>query len=90
MSIFDYNCGKPDPEVNMESASVRLSLDLLDAARTTAKEEHRTVQGQIERWARIGKACIENPDLPVDFVAASLESLAEPREQATPFIPKTA
>jgi hypothetical protein len=90
MIILDYNCGNPVPEATLESASVRLSLDLLNAARSTAKAEHRTVQGQIEHWARIGKACIDNPDLPVDFVAASLESLAEPRDEATPFVPKSA
>ena len=90
MKNFDYNCGNPIPEVTMDTSSVRLPVDLLNAARSAAKAEHRTIQGQIEHWARIGKACIDNPDLPVDFVEASLESLAEPRDQATPFIPKTA
>ena len=74
----------------MESASVRLSIDLIDAARSAAKAQHRTLQGQIEYWARVGKANLETPDLPVDFVAAALESLAEPRSEATKFTPRTA
>jgi hypothetical protein len=30
-----------------------------------------------------------NPDLPVTFVTESLASMAEPHEQATPFIPRS-
>jgi hypothetical protein len=48
-----------------------------------------TIAGQIEFWARVGRAALDNPDLPVTFVAESLASMAEPREQATPFIPRS-
>jgi hypothetical protein len=90
MKTIDYNCGNQTLEATLESASVRLSIDLIHAARTAAKAQHRTLQGQIEYWARVGKANLENPDLPVDFVAASLESLAEPRSEATAFTPRSA
>lgn len=54
-----------------------------------AHAEHRTIAGQIEFWAKVGRAALDNPDLPVSFVAESMISLAEPREQATPFVPRS-
>jgi len=63
--------------------------DLVGAARTAAKAEYRTVQGQIEFWAKVGRAALDNPELPASFIAESLMSLAEPREDATPFVPRS-
>jgi hypothetical protein len=48
--------------------------------------EHRTIAGQVEYWAKIGRTALDNPDLPVSFIAESLASMAEPREEATPFV----
>ncbi|MBS7350992.1 MAG: ParD-like family protein [Comamonas sp.] len=73
----------------MSTISVRIDEALVDAARTAAKAEFRTVQGQVEFWARVGRAALDNPDLPVSFIAESLMSLAEPREDAQPFIPRS-
>jgi hypothetical protein len=63
--------------------------DLVGAARTAAKSEYRTVQGQIEFWAKVGRAALDNPELPASFIAESLMSLAEPREDATPFVARS-
>jgi ParD-like antitoxin of type II bacterial toxin-antitoxin system len=52
--------------------------------------DHRTIAGQIEYWARIGRAALDNPDLPVTFVAESLAALAEPRGQAVRVATKAA
>lgn len=38
---------------------------------------------------RMERATLANPDLPVSFVAASLMSLAEPREDSLPFVPRS-
>lgn len=65
---------------------VRIEDDLYASARDQAKAEHRTISGQIEFWAKVGRAALDNPDLPVDFIAESLMSMAEPAEQATPFV----
>ena len=73
----------------MSTVSVRIDEDLVDAARTAAKAEFRTVQGQVEFWAKVGRAALDNPDLPASFIAESLMSLNEPREQAVPFIMRT-
>jgi hypothetical protein len=67
---------------------VRIEDQLYELARTEVQKEKRTIAGQIEHWAMVGRAALDNPDLPVTFVAASLASLAEPREQATPFVPR--
>ena len=73
----------------MSTISVRIDEALVDAARAAAKAEFRTVQGQVEFWAKVGRAALDNPDLPVSFVAESLVSMAEPREDATPFVPRS-
>lgn len=68
---------------------VRIDDTLYEQARAEAKVERRTIAGQIEFWAMVGRAALDNPDLPVTFVAESLLSMAEPREQATPFVPRS-
>jgi hypothetical protein len=69
--------------------SVRMDDELVGAARVAAKAEFRTVQGQIEFWAKVGRAALDNPDLPASFIAESLMSLAEPREGSTTFVPRS-
>lgn len=70
------------------TTTIRIDRMLYDQAKVDAAGEHRTIAGQVEFWARIGRAALDNPDLPVTFVAESLAALAEPREQATPFVPR--
>jgi hypothetical protein len=67
---------------------VRIDDDLYELAKLEAKAEHRTIAGQIEFWAKVGRAAIDNPDLPVSFIVESLASLSEPRESGAPFIPR--
>ena len=49
-----------------------------------------TVQGRVEFWAKVGRAALDNPDLPASLVAESLISMAEPREDSVPFVPRPA
>ena len=72
------------------STSIRINRELYEQARQDAILEHRSISGQIEFWARVGRAAPDNPDLPVSFIAESLASLAEPREHSTPFVPRSA
>ena len=65
---------------------VRIDDLLYEDAKSHAKAECRTIAGQIEFWAKIGKAALDNPDLPVDFVRELLIARAEGREAATPFV----
>ncbi len=71
------------------TTSIRIDQVLYDQAKADAAAEHRTIAGQVEFWAKVGRAALDNPDLPVSFVAESLASLAEPREHAVPFVPKS-
>lgn len=73
----------------MGTLSVRIDEELVGAARAAAKAEFRSVQGQLEFWAKVGRAALDNPDLPASFVAESLMSLAEPREDTVAFIPRS-
>jgi hypothetical protein len=68
---------------------VRIDEELYAAAKNKAQAEHRTIAGQIEFWAKVGRAALDNPDLPVSFIADSLISMAEPRQRATPFVPRS-
>jgi hypothetical protein len=68
---------------------VRIDDSLYEQAKTEAQIERRTIAGQIEFWAMVGRAALDNPDLPVTFVADSLASLSEPRDDLTPFIPRS-
>jgi len=67
---------------------VRIDEVLYEDAKLHAKAESRTIAGQIEFWAKVGKAALDNPDLPVEFVRDLLIARAEGREQATPFVPE--
>ena len=67
---------------------VRIEDDLYISARDQAKAEHRSIAGQIEFWAKVGRAALDNPDLPVDFIAETLISMAEAKTDAVPFKPR--
>ncbi|MDI9369621.1 MAG: hypothetical protein GX181_03165 [Synergistaceae bacterium] len=65
---------------------VRVSCSLYGAAQKTARAEHRTIAGQVEYWARLGRATLDNPDLPVELVRSILA--AQRRQEIEPFVPE--
>ncbi len=71
------------------SMSVRIDDELYEQAKTASKGECRTIAGQLEFWAKVGRAALDNPDLPVGFVAEVLAAMREPRDQLTPFVPRS-
>lgn len=71
------------------TTSIRIDQTLYDQAKTDAAIERRTIAGQIEYWAKVGRAALDNPDLPVSFVAEAIASMAEPHDEATPFVPRS-
>jgi len=71
------------------STSIRINKNLYSQAKHDAQSEHRTISGQVEFWASIGRAALDNPDLPINFIAESLAALKEPREQAEVFVPQS-
>jgi len=68
---------------------VRIDNLLYAQAKNEAKSEHRTIAGQIECWASVGRAAVDNPELPVDFVVQVLASMKEPRSDAIAFQPRS-
>jgi hypothetical protein len=75
-------------EIKTSAMPVRINHLLYQSARAQAHAEHRTIAGQIEFWASVGKAALDNPDLPIDFVRDVLCARAEGAVLATPFVPK--
>ena len=73
----------------MATFCVQLDRALVQPARVQAEAERRSVPGQIEHWARLGRAALDNPDLPASFIAESLMGLAEPREDTMPFVARS-
>jgi hypothetical protein len=67
------------------SMPVRIDPDLYESAKVEAAIEHRTIAGQIEFWAKVGRASIENPDLPVNFIIELLAAKVEPVNSKSPF-----
>jgi len=57
--------------------SVRLSDEMVHAARVMGKVMHRSSAKQIECWAEIGRIAEENPDLPYSFIKDVLLAKAE-------------
>ncbi len=45
------------------STAIKISKEMADAAKISAKVSRRSMAGQIEYWAFIGKIAEDNPDL---------------------------
>ena len=55
-------------EENLMSTEIRIDEELYKKAKLAAETESRSVPLQIAYWARIGKAALDNPDLPGEFI----------------------
>ncbi len=66
---------------------VRIDDELYEQAKSASKGECRTIAGQLEFWAKVGKAALENPELPTDFVRELLIAKSEDRSKLTDFVP---
>jgi hypothetical protein len=57
--------------------AVRISEKLVNEARKFSRVDHRSLAGQIEHWARMGKCAEENPDLTYSLIKDILMGLEE-------------
>jgi len=57
--------------------AVKISEDLVSNARIYSRVNNRSLTGQIEFWAKIGKCAEENPDLTYDQIKEILLGLEE-------------
>lgn len=68
---------------------VRINDFLYREAQAQAHAERRTIARQLEFWARMGKAALDNPDLPTEFVKDLLIARAESKHLAIHFTPES-
>jgi len=59
------------------TTAVRVSQELVREAKIYSKIDKRSVTGQIEHWARIGKCAEENPYLTYSLIKEILVGLVE-------------
>ena len=71
------------------SQTIQIDEALYELAGNHAKAERRKIARQIEFWALVGKAALDNPDLPIDFVRDLLILKAHSNAEITLFNPET-
>ena len=59
------------------TTAVRVSEKLVQEAKLFSVIDNRSVTGQIEHWAKIGKCSEENPDLTYNLIKEILIGLEE-------------
>ena len=59
------------------TTAVRVTDELVREARIYSKIDNRSITGQIEHWAKIGKCAEENPDLTYSIIKEIFIGLAE-------------
>lgn len=59
------------------ATAIRISEELIGDAKKFSRIDHRSLTGQIEHWARIGKCAEENPDLPYNLIKDILIGIEE-------------
>jgi hypothetical protein len=59
------------------ATAVRISEKIVNEARKFSRVDHRSITGQIEHWAKIGKCAEENPDLTYNLIKEILMGLEE-------------
>ncbi len=59
------------------STAIRVSRKLVKEAKIYSKIDKRSITGQIEHWARLGKCAEENPDLTYSLIKEILIGIAE-------------
>ena len=57
--------------------AIRISEKLVSEARKYSRIDHRSLTGQVEHWACIGKCAEENPDLTYSFIKELLIGIEE-------------
>jgi hypothetical protein len=63
--------------VSTMATAVRISEKLVNEAKKFSRIDHRSLTGQIEHWARMGKCAEENPDLTYSLIKEILIGVEE-------------
>ena len=62
------------------STSIRIDDALYENAKIRAKAEMRSIPQQVAYWAKIGRAALDNPDLPIELVRDTLLAMEDESE----------
>ena len=65
---------------------IEISDRLYSAAKIAGVANGYSISEQVQYWAQVGKACIDNPDLPVNFIVDAFESLKTKEDETKLFI----
>ncbi len=69
------------------STAIKISEEIAEEARLTARVTRRSMAGQIEYWASIGKVAEDNPDLSFSVIKDILLGREQLKEKlGTPYI----
>ena len=73
------------PAVSANTKPVRISAEMYNLERMTGEGAFRSTSGQLEYWARLGRAAEDNPDLSIEFIRDILISKGQNRKLAETF-----
>ena len=76
-NLFYISYKSKNREDSTMTTAVRVSQELVREAKIYSKIDKRSVTGQIEHWARIGKCAEDNPDLTYSLIKEILIGLVE-------------
>ena len=62
------------------SVSIQIDDALYETAKVRAEAEMRSISQQVSYWAKVGRAALDNPDLPIEFVRDTLQAMEEESE----------
>ena len=62
------------------SVSIRIDDALYETAKVRARAEMRSIPQQVAYWAKVGRAALDNPDLPIESVRDILQAMEEESE----------
>jgi hypothetical protein len=71
--------------VSKRNRIVFISPHLYGLAKVHSSKDCRTLSDQVQYWATVGKAALDNPDLPIHFVQDILLAQKEGKAFAKPF-----
>jgi len=69
------------------TVSVQLDDQLVADACNQGQLKNRSREDQLELWIRVGRAALDNPDLPASFIADALIAKSESRADLETFKP---
>ncbi len=68
------------------STVIRISDELAQEAKTRSNVEKRSMTGQVEYWAKIGRIAEDNPDLPFSFIREILLAQEETKSKKEEYV----